>query len=99
MFSKLIPFLCWLTNKDPPFEVETITNAGIGMCVSSLISYLSGMLLLFAEHSSTLFSEQALGCLLDLLEKQVSEHSRHLVQYFQVFLAYAHRGAFEVGFL
>ena len=49
------------------------------------------------ERSSMLFSEQALRCLLELLDKEVSEHSRHLVQYFQVFSSYAHRGAFEVS--
>jgi len=57
---------------------------------------LNTILISAAERSSSLFSEQAIGCLLDLLEKQVSEHSRHLAQYFQVFCAYAHRGSYEV---
>ena len=35
--------------------------------------------------------------LLILLKKEVSDYSRHLQQYFQVFLAYAHKGAFEVS--
>ncbi len=49
-----------------------------------------------AERTSMLFSEQALRCLLQLLDKEVAEHSRHLVQYFQVFFSYAHKGSFEV---
>ncbi len=54
------------------------------------------LLLTITERTSMLFSEQALRCLLQLLDKEVSEHSRHLVQYFQVFCSYAHRGSFEV---
>lgn len=46
--------------------------------------------------SQHLFSEIALHQLLRLLKKEISDHSRHLHQYFQVFLAYAHKGAFEV---
>uniref|UniRef100_A0A1X7TNC9 Ubiquitin carboxyl-terminal hydrolase n=1 Tax=Amphimedon queenslandica TaxID=400682 RepID=A0A1X7TNC9_AMPQE len=45
-----------------------------------------------SEH---LFSDIALNQLLTLLKKEVSDHSRHLHQYFQVFLAYAHKGAYE----
>ena len=48
------------------------------------------------EKTLTLFSEIALNSLLQLLKREVSEHSRHLHQYFQVFLNYANRGAFEV---
>jgi len=46
--------------------------------------------------SPTLFSEIALNRLLQLLRREVSEHIQHLHQYFQVFLNYANRGAFEV---
>ncbi len=49
-----------------------------------------------AEKSQTVFSEIALNSLLQLLKKEVSDHSRHLQQYFQVFLNYANKGAFEV---
>ena len=28
----MITFLCWISNKDAPFEVEVTTNAGMGMC-------------------------------------------------------------------
>ena len=26
----MITFLCWISNKDAPFEVEVTTNAGMG---------------------------------------------------------------------
>ena len=42
------------------------------------------------------FSEIALNNLLHLLKKEVSDHSRHLNQYFQVFLNYANKGPYEV---
>ena len=48
------------------------------------------------DVSEHLFSDIALNQLLTLLKKEVSDHSRHLHQYFQVFLAYAHKGAYEV---
>ena len=113
VFSKLVTFLCWLTNKDPPFEVEVTTNAGIGtlqriplyiyiiiymyhvnMCIKA---HGALCVLLIAEKSQTLFSEIALNSLLQLLKKEVSVHSRHLHQYFQVFLSYANRGPYEVS--
>ncbi|XP_064393950.1 probable ubiquitin carboxyl-terminal hydrolase FAF-X [Halichondria panicea] len=47
------------------------------------------------EKSQTVFSEIALNGLLQLLKKEVSDHSRHLQQYFQVFLNYASKGSFE----
>ena len=49
-----------------------------------------------AEKTHHLFSEIALNSLLQLLKKQVAENSRHLNQYFQVFLNYANRGVAEV---
>ena len=48
------------------------------------------------EKTHHLFSEIALNSLLQLLKKQVAENSRHLNQYFQVFLNYANRGVAEV---
>ena len=50
----------------------------------------------FPEKALTPFSEIALTSLLHLLKKEVSEHSRHLQQYFQAFLNYANKGPFEV---
>ena len=47
--------------------------------------------------SQLLFSEIVFDVLLRLLNKEVSDHSRHLQQYFQVFLAYAHKGPLEVS--
>ena len=59
------------------------------------------MLACFSLHSAVvsqlLFSEIVLDVLLRLLNKEVSDHSRHLQQYFQVFLAYAHKGPLEVS--
>ena len=124
VFSKLVTFLCWLTNKDPPFEVEVTTNAGIGtlqriplyiyiiiymylnMCIKAhgalfvcvcVRVCVCVCVLVIAEKSQTLFSEIALNSLLQLLKKEVSVHSRHLHQYFQVFLSYANRGPYEVS--
>ena len=34
---------------------------------------------------------------MQLLKKEVADHSRHLNQYFQVFLNYANRGVAEVS--
>ena len=48
------------------------------------------------EKTRHLFSEIALNSLLQLLKKEVAENSRHLNQYFQVFLNYANRGVAEV---
>ena len=42
------------------------------------------------------FSDVALNNLLQLLKKEVSDHSRHLNQYFQVFLNYSNKGPYEV---
>ena len=33
MFSKLVAALCWLTNKDPSFEVEVMTSNGLGIYI------------------------------------------------------------------
>ena len=49
-----------------------------------------------SEKAMHLFSEIALNNLLQLLKKEVSDHSRHLNQYFQVFLNYANKGPYEV---
>ena len=54
------------------------------------------MCVYLAEKTHHLFSEIALNSLLQLLKKQVAENSRHLNQYFQVFLNYANRGVTEV---
>ena len=48
------------------------------------------------DKSKHQFSEVALNNLLQLLKKEVSDHSRHLNQYFQVFLNYANKGPHEV---
>ena len=57
---------------------------------------LLSFLLQLPEKALTPFSEIALTSLLQLLKKEVSEHSRHLQQYFQAFLNYANKGPFEV---
>jgi len=44
-----------------------------------------------------LFSDCVFKWLLELLKKEVPEQSRHLVQYFQVFLSYASKGPYEVS--
>ena len=54
-------------------------------------------ILFFPEKTHHLFSEIALNSLLQLLKKQVAENSRHLNQYFQVFLNYANKGVAEVS--
>ena len=51
-----------------------------------------------SEKKRHLFSEIALNSLLQLLKKEVAENSRHLNQYFQVFLNYANRGVAEVRY-
>ena len=61
-----------------------------------LLSPHLSFLLPFPEKALTPFSEIALTSLLHLLKKEVSEHSRHLQQYFQAFLNYANKGPFEV---
>ena len=52
-----------------------------------------------SEKKRHLFSEIALNSLLQLLKKEVAENSRHLNQYFQVFLNYANRGVAEVKYI
>ena len=52
---------------------------------------------MWLERTSILFSECVFRWLLDLLRKEVPEQSRHLVQYFQVFLSYASKGPREVS--
>ena len=37
VFAKMITFLCWISNKDAPFEVEVTTNAGMGKRASLLV--------------------------------------------------------------
>ena len=49
-----------------------------------------------AEPNATL-SEHLLVAVLNLLKKEVSEHGRHLTQYFQLFLMYSNLGVAEVG--
>ena len=95
MFSKMITFLCVATNKDPPIEVSVTTNAGTGEFYSASRQHPS--LLFPPEKTRHLFSEIALNSLLQLLKKQVADNSRHLNQYFQVFLNYANRGVAEVS--
>ena len=43
VFAKLITLLCYLTNKDPPFEVEVTTNAGRGECVASCVQWTTSL--------------------------------------------------------
>ena len=64
------------------------------VCVSTSLS--SSFVPVHAEKSTILFSDVALNTLLQLLKKEVSDHSRHLNQYFQVFLNYANKGPYEV---
>lgn len=54
------------------------------------------LFLYYLDVSEQLFSDIAFNQLLTLLKKEVSDHSRHLHQYFQAFLAYAHKGPYEV---
>ena len=71
----------------------------IFFCLSCSLSHsppLLSFLLPLPEKALTPFSEIALTSLLQLLKKEVSEHSRHLQQYFQAFLNYANKGPFEV---
>ena len=49
-----------------------------------------------ADPSTTL-SDHLLLAVLQLLKKEVSEHGRHLQQYFHLFLMYASLGPDEVG--
>jgi len=49
------------------------------------------------ERTPVPFSECVFRWLLELLKKEVPEQSRHLVQYFQVFLSYASKGPREVS--
>ena len=65
-------------------------------CFSITLSSSPLFLLPLPEKALTPFSEIALTSLLQLLKKEVSEHSRHLQQYFQAFLNYANKGPFEV---
>lgn len=48
------------------------------------------------EPSATL-SDHLLFAVLNLLKKEVSEHGRHLTQYFHLFLMYANLGQCEVS--
>ena len=66
------------------------TYTHVHLCLSSTVS---------PEKTRHLFSEIALNSILQLLKKEVAEHSRHLNQYFQVFLNYANRGVMEVSSL
>ena len=48
-----------------------------------------------SDPSATL-SDHLLAAVLNLLKKEVSEHGRHLTQYFHLFLMYANLGIAEV---
>ncbi|XP_030838236.1 probable ubiquitin carboxyl-terminal hydrolase FAF-X isoform X3 [Strongylocentrotus purpuratus] len=48
-----------------------------------------------SPDSSTTLSNHLLRAVLDLLKKEVSEHGRHLTQYFQLFQMYANLGVVE----
>ncbi len=63
-----------------------------------VVKYYSSLVLSppHVEKAMHQFSELALNNLLQLLKKEVSDHSRHLNQYFQVFLNYANKGPYEV---
>ena len=69
----------------------------LSSCDLCLLACLLCFALPFVVVSHLLFSEIVFDVLLRLLNKEVSDHSRHLQQYFQVFLAYAHKGPLEVS--
>lgn len=96
MFAKLIPYLCHITNKDEGFEVKTPTNTGIGQTCIYMYTHVVIDDYCPSGVSIRSFSDIVFGQLLSLLKKEVADHSRHLQQYFQVFLAYCHKGATEV---
>ncbi len=48
-----------------------------------------------SDPNATL-SDHLLNAVLNLLKKEVSEHGRHLTQYFHLFLMYANLGTGEV---
>ena len=86
---RLFPFFCFLS-------VPSSSSFFVFPVSLSLFPPLLSFLLQLPEKALTPFSEIALTSLLQLLKKEVSEHSRHLQQYFQAFLNYANKGPFEV---
>ena len=63
-------------------------------CISTLIFFSIGVQ---TSESTATLSDYLLRAVLTLLKREVSEHGRHLTQYFQLFQMYANLGLAEVS--
>lgn len=65
------------------------------MCKKCSVVYCDVVTDFSLEPSATL-SDYVMVAILELLKKEISEHGRHLAQYFHLFLMYANIGVPEV---
>ena len=94
MFSKLLVYLCQVSNDDGPYPIIAPDNAETK---SERIARITVEVVCLPLTGGTKYlSQTILEILLSLLKKEVPENGRHLQQYFHVFLAYAMRGFREV---
>ena len=94
MFSKLLVYLCQVSNDDGPYPIIGPDNAE-----TKSIDFLNKLLfeiIWLLTGGTKYLSQTILEILLSLLKKEVPENGRHLQQYFHVFLAYAMKGSREV---
>ena len=93
MFSKLLVYLCQVSNDDGPYPIVGPDN---GETKSIRNNFIVESCLFPLTGGAKYLSQTILEILLSLLKKEVPENGRHLQQYFHVFLAYAMKGSREV---
>ena len=94
MFSKLLVYLCQVSNDDGPYPIigpDSVETKSIRK-----YNLLSKVVYFRLTGGTKYLSQTILEILLSLLKKEVPENGRHLQQYFHVFLAYAMKGSREV---
>ena len=94
MFSKLLVYLCQVSNDDGPYPIigpDSVETKSIRKH-----NLLSEVVYFPLTGGTKYLSQTILEILLSLLKKEVPENGRHLQQYFHVFLAYAMKGSREV---
>jgi ubiquitin carboxyl-terminal hydrolase 9/24 len=98
-FSKIIVFICHFALQDGVRQVSFSTPNGgsyfFEVKLLMIIIMYACLLGVVIVEAGVALSDTLMSQVLSLLQKEVSEHSRHLAQYFGLFATYAGIGAAE----
>ena len=103
-FMKIIVFMAHFSHQDAPFTLPPTFDPGklstLYRC-ASMIYYctLNSSVAVEGTDATSSLSDYLILAVLNLRRRDVSEHGRHLVQYFHLFLMYLSLGVEEVSFV